>query len=59
MAHPGRAARDPLKRATLAARQSRFCGVMGFRDALRGFFRTYFAKRFLVSTRAIQKATTA
>jgi len=29
MAHPRRASRDPLKGATLAARQSRFRGVLG------------------------------
>jgi hypothetical protein len=30
LAHPRRAARDPLKGATLAARQSRFRGVLGW-----------------------------
>ena len=29
MKHPRRASRDPLKGATLAARQSRFRGVLG------------------------------
>ncbi len=34
-AHPRRAARDPLKGATLAARQSRFRGVLGEGSSLR------------------------
>jgi hypothetical protein len=56
MAHPRRAARDPLKGATRAARQSRFRRVLSFGHALRK--PSYFANRFLVSASATQNATT-
>ena len=48
MAHPRRASRDPLKGATLAARQSRFRGVLGelHRDPSRLQLSPYFIRQY-------------
>jgi hypothetical protein len=55
MVHPRRAARDPLKGATLVAQRSRFHGVP---DQARAPT-SHLEKRFLVSASATQNATTA